>query len=313
MSRKPVTVWALADGRPGHWNQVCGLVEALSRRVLVKDIAVTAPSRLQSTLDLFSRRWKGTDELPTPDFIVGAGHATHLPMLLARNSRGGRAIVLMKPTFPANMFDLCLVPDVQVRTSQSNVIATRGALNRMRPAIDRDPDKGMILVGGPSRHVLWDSQHVIDQIYTVCCRAGDVHWTITTSRRTPERLLRGLQEMGLLNVTVVDGKTTEPDWLPKQLCRSTVAWASIDSVSMIYEALTAGCDVGLVDVLLKRDTGKLGRNLNRLIERHDVTTFEQWKQVGALQTPTVPFQEADRCAEQVVARFLKPAESARAA
>jgi len=313
MLRKPVTVWALADGRPGHWNQVCGLVDALSRRVLVKDIAITAPTRLQSTLDLFSRRWREADKLPSPDFIIGAGHATHLPMLLARNSRGGRAIVLMKPTFPTSMFDLCLIPDVQARRSQMNVIATRGALNRMRPDPQRDPDLGMILVGGPSRHVLWDSQSVIDQIYAVCSQAGDMHWTITTSRRTPDRLLRGVREMGLLNVTVVDGRTTESGWLPSMLCKASAAWVSIDSVSMVYEALTAGCSVGLIDVLMKRDRGKLARNLNGLIERGDVSTLSQWRQSGSLQSPKVLFCEADRCADEIVARFLPPMASSNAA
>ncbi len=304
MPHQPVTIWAIADGRPGHWNQVLGLVEALARRVVVHDVAITAPSRLQSATDLLARRWRATDSLPDPDLIIGAGHATHVPMLIARTSRGGNAIVLMRPTFPVSMFDLCFIPESQVRGEHPAVVPTRGAINRMRPAVERDSDSGMVLVGGPSRHVRWDDQHVLDQIFEVCSRRGDMHWTITTSRRTPEGLLRGLHQLGLLNVTLVDGRSTDSNWLPTQLARTTETWATIDSVSMVFESLTAGCAVGLLDVPLRKKNGKLARNLQNLIARGDVTAIDTWRATGTVNSPSEPLLEADRCADEIIRRFL---------
>lgn len=305
MNHEPVTIWAIADGRPGHWNQVRGLVEALSRRVMVRDIAMTAPSRLQSTADLFKRRWHATDRYPNPDFIIGAGHATHLPMLIARTSRGGRAIVLMRPTFPANMFDLCFVPETQIRKPHPNIVGTRGAINRVRRADSVDSEAGLILVGGPSRHVRWDSKSVLEQVFEVCTRSGDMHWQVSTSRRTPDDMLQALCDLGLLNATIIDGCRTEPDWLPETLGRTTTAWVTADSVSMVYESLTAGAAVGLLNVPLRKRSGKIARSIASLTERQELTTFEDWQRTRQLVRPISDFNEADRCANEMLRRFFR--------
>lgn len=306
MGYDPITIWAIADGRPGHWNQVRGLVEALARRVMVRDIAIPAPSRLQSSTDLLQRRWKATDHYPDPDFIIGAGHATHLPMLIARTSRGGRAVVLMRPTFPTNMFDLCLIPETQVRKPQSNIVGTRGAINRIRPARNADLDAGLILIGGPSRHVRWRDKPVLEQVFEVCTRSGDMHWQISTSRRTPPELLHSLYELGLLNATIVDGRKTGPEWVPEQLSRCGAAWVTSDSVSMVYESLTAGASVGLLTLPMRKQNGKIARSITELKDRGDIMLFEDWQATYELNSPAGEFREADRCAEQMLARFFHP-------
>jgi mitochondrial fission protein ELM1 len=309
---------------------------------MVRDIAIPAPTRLYSLGELVRRRWRATDQYPNPDLIIGAGHATHLPMLIARASRGGRAIVLMRPSLPISSFDLCLIPDVQVKKPQSNVVATYGALNRIRrtrssgrPAgsvvptlqagngfrvqdetfsenndsADNNSLEGTILIGGPSRHVRWNSQDVLQQVLEVCTYSGDIRWQISTSRRTPSDLFGSLHELGLLNATIVDGQRTGPDWLPNQLAQSDVAWATSDSVSMVYESLTAGAKVGLLTVPVKQPFGKVGRSIRKLADRGDITLFEDWRENRTLSSPLSELDEAGRCADIVLDRFFHTSQT----
>lgn len=306
-----LTVWAIGDGRPGHWNQVTGLIEAIERRTPdVHVVAFPSPSRLKSVGDLFRGRWKETDVLPTPDLIIGAGHATHLPMLIAKETRGGRAIVLMKPSLPRRMFDACLIPHAEVDPAlpYCNVIPTSGAINRMQRSTSMSDDAGTILLGGPSRHVNWNQQSVIDQVFEVCSQTGDIHWHISTSRRTPAGTLAALEELGLLNVTIIDGYKTSSSWLPGQLAKSAFAWVTADSVSMVYEALTSGASVGLLDVPLRRRNGKIAQHVRGLSERGDVTLFETWQGIRTLSAPGREYAEADRCAGLLLSRFFSSEE-----
>lgn len=312
-----LTIWAISDGRPGHWNQVRGLVEAIER--LTTDLVVIpcpAPTRWKSVADLFRGRWKETDLLPDPDLIIGAGHGTHLPMLIARRTRGGRAVVLMEPTFPKRLFDACLIPTTESSKpthQSSNVIPTRGAVNRMRRSTAMSTDAGTILIGGPSRHVKWNEQRVLDQVFEVCSGTGDVHWHISTSRRTPAGMLEALIQLGLLNVTIVDGYKTGAGWLPNQLAQSAFAWVTTDSISMVYESLTIGSRVGLLEVPVRKPNGKIAQHVKALIQRGDVTAFEQWQKTGTVVTPETAYSEADRCAETLLKRFFTSPAVERAA
>jgi mitochondrial fission protein ELM1 len=59
-------------------------------------------------------------------------------------------------------------------------------------------------------------------------------------------------------LTIVPFAATSPDWLPTQLARADQAWVTADSVSMVYEALTAGAAVGVLDVPRPRQAGSAG-------------------------------------------------------
>ena len=53
--------------------------------------------------------------------------------------------------------------------------------------------------------------------------------------------------------------STDSDWLPARLSEAGEVWVSEDSVSMIYEVLTAGAQLGL----LKVQRGKENRITSR--------------------------------------------------
>ncbi len=133
----PLIVWCFTDGKPGHDNQSRGLLAALRERVVVDDFTIHIADCRAGLMSCLTGRAVFGRELPAPDLIIGAGHATHLPMLNARRVHGGRVVVLMKPTLPAAWFDLCVIPAHDRSRRAENILVTRGVLNRIRRAGSR--------------------------------------------------------------------------------------------------------------------------------------------------------------------------------
>lgn len=291
-----ITIWILSDGKPGHLNQSLGLCDALQRQR--DDIQVETrpalPGRQAFTAWLLGR-WPETIETK-PDIVIGAGHRTHLSILAAGRAFKASTVVLMKPSLPAGWFDLCLIPEHDKPGSGRHILPTRGALNRMRP-VDKKPDSGMLLIGGPSKHHSWDNGRMVAQVLNIC-RQSNVHWTLTTSRRTPADFLPLLSAQHQANLTLVPVEDTDPGWLASQLPAAKYCWVSADSVSMVYEALTAGCHTGLLEVTRISDN-RVSQGLDTLAEQHIVSRYSDWPPGYELPAPPEPFEEASRCAREL--------------
>jgi mitochondrial fission protein ELM1 len=239
-----------------------------------------------------------------PDLLIGAGHSTHLPLLACSRRFGGRTVVIMKPSLPVALFDLCLIPEHDTLCfPANNVVRTEGALNRVRPSDRHDSDCGLILIGGPSKHFLWSDEKVIRQVQSIAATSG-IRWTIAASERTPESFLKHLQSL-LPNVVLKTPHDTSSDWLPGQLEQAGTVWVTCDSMSMIYEALTAGARVGLLE-LEPSSHGRISSNIQRLIRSSMVTACSDWLQGRPLSASVKSFSEADRCSRIVVERCLSP-------
>lgn len=239
--------------------------------------------------------------LPKPDLILAAGHTTHLSLLAARRSNGGRAVVLMKPSLPRRLFDLCIIPQHDGVAEDAYTLATEGALNRILPAPALDSHTGLFLIGGASPHFDWDTDAIQVQIKSVLARTPDTHWTLTTSRRTPEGFLTQLSSYP--NLTVVHQTATADDWLPAQLAQSGTVWVTPDSASMVFEALTAGADVGVFDLPVN-PRSRVGKAIAHLADEQRITRFVAWCAHGKLQPNLHPLAEADRCADWIL-KWLK--------
>jgi len=290
--QRPLIVWIIADGKPGHVNQSLGLAEALARATPTEVHRLAALPFWRACLALLFKR-APVHGLPPPDLIIGAGHATHLTLLAARQAGGGRAVVLMKPSLPRRCFDLCILPEHDGVAADAHTLTTAGALNRMRASNRLDPKQGLMLIGGASKHFAWDSDAVQVQIKSILARTPDMHWTLTTSRRTPDDFLSQLPATP--NLTVTPHTTTSPDWLPDQLARCGTAWVTPDSASMVYEALTAGAAVGVLDLPVNPKS-RVGWAIARLADAQRITRFVRWCAHGTLTPNTHPLAEADRCA-----------------
>lgn len=244
--------------------------------------------------------------LPQPDLILGAGHGTHLHLLAARRARGGRAVVLMQPSLPLSLFDLCLIPEHDNPPVRGNVLPTVGVLNGLESEGAHDAGRALILIGGPSRHHQWRGGDLLGQLQALFGSEPDTVFTLTTSRRTPADFLESMERLNTVNCRIVPLSETGPEWVAEQLSRSACAWVTEDSVSMIFESLTAGCSVGLLE-MTPLGGGRVSEGIGRLVSRGWVTRFSDWRREGRLAGPRGGFNEADRCAEEITGRWFRSA------
>lgn len=303
-----VVIWRLRDGRSGHENQVIGLTEAIARRVSVQAFDIAIDRCLRGLRSLIPGRLSFAESLPAPDLLIGAGHGTHLPLLTCQKRFGGRTVVVMKPSLPTALFDLCLIPAHDNLIFQpDNVVRTEGALNRIRPSAGHNSDTGLLLIGGPSKHFLWSDAAVVDQIRQVVQKSS-VYWTVATSERTPDSFIH-FWRMQIPEIPLVTARECSAQWLPEQLAQCGVVWVTCDSMSMIYESLTAGTRVGLLELpVIRRD--RITRNIHRLCGMSWGVTSRQWLAGRKLPTLSRQFSESDRCSAIVVDRLLRPLMSA---
>lgn len=288
-------IWCLLDGKAGHQNQVLGLAEAISRKrpTLIEYVELTGWHRgFRSLVHL------DQSQLPDslPDLIIGAGHASHMPLCVFRRRFGGKSIVLMKPTFPLAWFDFCLIPEVhRLRQTSDNLIRTKGVLNRIVPSTNMNTAKGLFLIGGPSPHYQWSDNTIVDQLASVIQKEATVDWTVATSRRTPEKFFRLLKQTDA-RFTLVRSENVSSDWLPVQLAMAGKVWVSEDSVSMTCEALTSGSQTGLLE--LKRNRrNRVTDCIDSFVAMGELTRWTEWKKTGELYRRTSQFCEAQQCAD----------------
>ncbi len=299
-------LWILSDGKRGHENQSLGLAEALGRIQPWSPHVIDLPYG-GSCLQRFSRLREAIAQLPRPDIIIAAGHSTHWLLLYAGWATRARTVLLMKPSLRRRWFDFCFIPrhDLKsgARTEVEGCVLTTGAINRMRydPAVKNG--SAILLIGGPSRAYNWDADRLLEQVAAVVRAEPQRRWSITNSPRTPDDFLAKVKAT-LPEVEVFPVEATASDWLTGALGSAEVAWVSEDSVSMVYEALTAGARVGVLAMPAKGVESKHSRGLAELSANHQIVTFGDWqKDPTLLQAARRPLAEADRCARYLAERL----------
>lgn len=278
----PTRILVISDGKAGHENQSLGLAEAMAH---------LHPAEAH-TLRLNMEKWTyprlkaaiaQATNFPSPDFVLAAGHATHPTALVIARIYGARSICLMKPSLPTAWFDVCICPehDFIGKHVPPNVITSKGALNRVRPAAGARSGK-FLLIGGPSKTHGYNETSLISRLRRI---AADGGWQVADSRRTPASFLPTLRKE-LPSLTVFPHLETHPDWLAGKLSSAEAVWVTEDSVSMIYEALTGGAKVGVLDMPRLRTDARVIRGLEAL---RATGHFDP-------NAPPRPLAEADRCA-----------------
>jgi hypothetical protein len=217
-------------------------------------------------------------------------------------------VVLMQPSLPCSWFDFCAIPLHDAPRPAENVFITQGVLNRVRPGAAKDPRQGLILIGGPSKHHRWSEREVIEQIAQIQARSLPAQrWRLTTSRRTPPGFVAALNKVvDPARIEVVPFERTDAEWLPAQLAWAGTVWVSADSVSMIYEALTAGAGVGLIEVPAQGED-RVASGIQSLVDTELATSFSQWRSGAELRAPKQPFSEASRVAREILQRWFNGA------
>jgi mitochondrial fission protein ELM1 len=296
-----VVSWQFTDGKPGHENQTRGLIHALATRTSVENHIIEIPSNTLHFLYtlVIGRLYRKLARLPKPNYLIAAGRRTQLPMLLAHLCFGGKRIILMRPYWPMSCFDLMIIPQHDSPPTSPKNLITQGVINTVIPSNNHDKNKGMILIGGPSKHYEWDTASIIQQITTLLSSMPEISWSIANSRRTPEDFSAQINEIpGPFNF--IDHRQTSNDWLSQQLATTGQIWVSPDSVSMLYEAVTSGAAVGCLQLQAKKINNRIVSGINELINEGMLTTFSQWHKTRHLSLPSQQLNEAQRAADWIL-------------
>ena len=304
MSAAPIVVWRLVDGKPGHDKQSAGLLQAVEERrpVACYDFDMRFKALFWRQLRRHLRH--GSADVPAPSLVVGAGHRTHLPMLLVRTACGGLCVALMKPTLPHRLFDLIFVPEHDRCRPSANVVVTRGVICPTARG-HRQPRRGLILLGGTNPHFAWCCAAVAKQVAAIATASPEVAWEVCDSRRTPATMLRTLPR--LPNLFRRPRQAAGGDFLANALAQADAVWVTADSTSMLYEALSARGRVGVIDLPAKhrRRESKHTRGIRLLKAQGHVQSLADGDRLAAGQaSPFAP--ENARCAAIVVERLERP-------
>lgn len=305
--KQTLTIWFIKDQRAGHVNQLEGLANRLHAHQPINshwlDIA-TLPFEWKHGLIKDPPRL----EIPTPDVIISAGHQTHKPLLIAARLYQAVSVVLMKPSLPLNWFDIVICPAHDGLNNDSRTLNTVGALNKVNP--DKrdelnDSRACLMLIGGPSKHYTWNNDTIIRQIREVCLADPDRHWQLSNSPRTPDIFIQTLLQERLANLEYQPFSPDKSEWLPDKLLSSEITWVTPDSISMIYEALTAQSKTALFDLPMakKQKSGRVTRSIQQLIEQAYVTPFGQWQQSHRYLPAKNDLWEADRAARWLLEKL----------
>ena len=288
-----IIVWRFVDAKPGHRRQSAGLLQALSAHATLDVHTVEVSSFRASFSDYLFKRLPDTDQLSPPQLIVGAGRACQWPMICARRARAAFCVYLMKPLWPRLAFDLCFIPRHDGVKPGSRVVVTDGVLNDIEIR-DESRDGNLILVGGPSTHYGFDDAALMRQIDAIVQSEPATTWTLSNSRRTPTTFQQSLEALAPSKIELVDVANTDEAWIKQALASARRVWVSADSVSMMFEALSAGCAVGILEMPTKRSSRITGI-VDDLSTRGLVTRFRDW-QGDPLKSPASSLNEAARAA-----------------
>lgn len=302
MAVTPLVIWRFRDGKPGHEQQSLGLVKALGELTPVDVHDFDVRQHPVGITDWVLGRFPAGLLKRRPDFLIGAGHATHIAVLAAKKAVGGKAIVLMKPSLPAFLFDLIIVPEHDGLTPGAGVIVTRGALNAMRPG-EKKPDSVLILLGGESKHVHWKNEAMLQQVSAIVAtlKPGQL-WRITNSRRTPDTLSTELAQR--YGERFQPWSECPPGWLAQRLASTETVWVSEDSASMIYEALSAGCRVGVLELPEAKRSSRVLAGVRKMADAGQLAYFSACQGAGEkLPASPLALNEARRAAQKVLERF----------
>ncbi len=277
----------ITDGKPGHLNQLRGLEQAFQQLTPV-DSQWLYPGH---GFDLNALR-----NVRKPiDGIIAAGHKTHGLLLLSGVILRAPTVVLMKPSLPLAWFNHAVIPAHDGVSETGNVILTEGVLNRITPSHRHNSSQTMILIGGPSKHYHWQPDNLIKQIRFIVDHYPEHTVTMLTSRRTPQEFSAQIARC-LPKVELLEPEQTRPETLPQLLAEAGQVWVTEDSVSMMYEALTAGARVGLLALRPRVGESRVAAGVERLKTSNWITPFADFQRNKVMTKAPAKFHEAKRVA-----------------
>ena len=242
----------VSDGKAGHRSQAVGLYKAMQRQsadeVTFEEILIDQLPIFSLLSAIFKKSIVALKQ--PPDYIFGVGsHTQFRALLLGQIYPEAKTIILMKPNFPVTWFDYAIIPEHDGVEASEHVITTQGALNPIVNEQRHQPNRFLIALGGSSKRHQWNEEKVLDAIQQIVNLHPQAEIILTTSRRTPKEFLAHLNEKSFKSqLKIFPVEKTPQGWIFEEMQKAEAVWVTEDSVSMIFEALTAGCQVGIIEI-----------------------------------------------------------------
>ena len=291
----------VSDGKAGHRSQAVGLYKAMQRQsaneVTFEEVSIDQLPIFSLFSAIFKKSVVALKQ--QPDYIFGVGSHTQLRvLLLGRVYPQAKTIILMKPNFPVTWFDYAIIPEHDGVAASEHVIITQGALNPIVNEQRHQQNRFLIALGGSSKRHQWNEEKVLDSIQQIVDLHPQAEIILTTSRRTPKEFLDHLNEKAFVSrLKIFPVEKTPQGWIFEEMQKAEAVWVTEDSVSMIFEALTAGCRVGIIEIdRLKSD--RITQSID-LILQHGLVS--QSASILKLAEPSA-FKEAERVATYLLAK-----------
>ncbi|HIE0670025.1 mitochondrial fission ELM1 family protein [Acinetobacter nosocomialis] len=287
----------VSDGKAGHRSQALGLFQAMQRQqanATFEEVSMNDLPIISLIKALFSS--KNSLLQQAPDFIFGVGSHTHFRVwLLGKIFKKAKTVILMKPNLPIAWFDYAVIPEHDGILSNERVIVTRGALNPIRNENRHQAGRILIALGGSSKRHQWNHEKVLLSVQKIVECNSNSEIILTTSRRTPVGFTDILKQQSFAKrLQICPVEQTPQGWIFEEMQKAEAVWVTEDSVSMIYEALTAGCRVGVVAMdRLKQD--RITNSVDILLEKKLIANVFD---INLLPEGQV-LQEADRVVYQL--------------
>ena len=284
---RPLAIWLLSDGAPGHLSQSRGIVDALANRcavesttielkvrsVLWKRLGRLALPRIRDAAGWFRRIYGIAPPLGRPDLIVSSGANTLLAnALLARLHRAPNVYSGTLKGYDPAAFD-CVFSVVPLGVACNHVLPlppVPGELARPLPAAGGEALIAVLVGGDGAGYVFKDAdwRAFADGLAALARREG-ARLLLTTSRRTgtsAETILRAALPAELLADAVWWSQA------PRKVMRDFLGAASAivvteDSLSMVAESLYAGRPVVSVSPVVAQPNANDGAALQAYAER----------------------------------------------
>ncbi|HCD60677.1 mitochondrial fission ELM1 family protein [Acinetobacter nosocomialis] len=287
----------VSDGKAGHRSQALGLFQAMQRQqanATFEEVSINDLPIISLIKALFSSKTSLLQQ--APDFIFGVGSHTHFRVwLLGKVFKKANTVILMKPNLPIAWFDYAVIPEHDGILSNERVIVTRGALNPIRNENRHQAGRILIALGGSSKRHQWNHEKVLLSVQKIVECNSNSEIILTTSRRTPVGFIDILKQQSFAKcLQIFPVEQTPQGWIFEEMQKAEAVWVTEDSVSMIYEALTAGCRVGVIAMdRLKQD--RITNSVDILLEKKLIANVFD---INLLPEGQV-LQEADRVVYQL--------------
>jgi uncharacterized protein len=259
--KKIKIIWRLLDGKAGHEKQSLALVKNLKNQANCKIFDINIQDLENPFLALILKKYNLNKGLIRPDIAIGAGHKTHFHLLAIKRYFGAKIVVIMKPSLPLKLFDLCVIPKHDDVKSGANVFITNTPLVNFNLNMKKKENMALFLIGGPSRHFHWDSKIILEQIKNISKKFKFKKLLITTSRRTPLDFIHEFKSLKIKNIQLYEHTKIINNWLDKNIIKAKNIWVTNDSYSMLIEAIASGAYTDILELNIKKKS-KLSREIN---------------------------------------------------